>query len=790
MTAVDSAARTLALPASIVGRAARGGVPATDVLAAARIGSSAPADELLLEATVAVLAVQQFFVQLFRDYPEAIVPVVVGGGGVLGYLCYRMAYLLEGSAGGTLSLISTITGSTVLAPSKAMFTSRYRPRSEVLYVLLAFLNVGVLAGLALVVQIGRPRYFGMVVVGVLTVVLVDAMIFRPFEHTGSALVARTTWLWAGVQDRRFAASALLASVGVVLTVGRGLVFFGLVAAFVASMTLRVCLLDRERGSLSSSLVLLAGGGATVIAAQVLTVPYYVRTQDTLYHTALARHIAEVGSLSVVAGTRYAELPVFHTLGAVYVQLSELAPRTVLGVAMALLFPVVVLAGYAFVRNVTGSRRAGFFGAALLIVNPEFISWGTQAHVQSLSFVFLAVFLVLLNKWGRDLRYTFTAGLLTLAWVMTHHLSVFMSAVLVSAWLLAGIAWALVANRELFELMKRPLQQVVLFVAAIATYWWTTGLIQVPVNWLTEHSPAASKGLPTEQFVIQTYTDPVELAAAAVPFLLNNVHYAFFLALSAYGLWSIVRSDETLPRHTLPKLVVGFLAAAPLYMPNPIWMVARGMAVLNRWGIMTLLFLLPMVALGVKRLAAGAGHSRTVFAVSMIVFCAAFTSVGAGFTDPSLSDAVGSEKGARKYFSNGDLHASEHVLRHTEQEQIYASHALSGYLRFEEWTGQASQPPERFGRISVEGDRLVAQPGLTVVEYGSLQRSQIKLPVAPEQSDVYEQEVTVLSPVSSDEVSFRPDRHNVVYHNSEAMILFESDSGDGTGTSSSAGDANG
>ncbi|WP_436926270.1 hypothetical protein [Halosimplex amylolyticum] len=728
-------------------------------------------DLIRLAAAVAVL-VQQFFAQIFEGHPAAVIPVVIVGGAVVGYVSYRLVHLVEPSARDSRSLIGTATSSTVLSPSSAIHMSRYEPPSEVLYAALAFLNVAVLAGIAFAVETGRPRFFGMTVIGVATVALADAMIFRPFDRIGSAAVSRTAPFWAVVTDRRFAASALLASVGVLFSVGRGLAFFSLVAVFVTSITLHVCVSDRAVVSIPASLSLLAGGAGLLLTAQVLTVPYYVRTLDTLYHTALARRIATVGSLAPAAGTRYADLPVFHTLAAVYVQLSGADPRTTIGVFFAVAFPVVVLAGYAFVRNVAGSSKIGFLGAALLAVNPEFVGWGSQAHVQSLSFVFLAVFVLLLSKWADDVRYTLTAGVVVLAWVMTHHLSVFMSVVLTAAWIGAGMLWSLLADRADRERLSRPLQQSALLVAAVGVYWWVTGLIWVPINWLTEHSTAASTGLPTEQFVIRNYETPLELAAAAVPFVLNNLHYAFFMAVCGYGLWAIVRAEDTMPRHVRPKVVVGFLVAAPLYMPNPIWMVARGMAALNRWGIMTLLFLLPVGALGLRRLAGASGRSKSVLAVALIVFAAAFVSVGAGFTDPSLSDAAGYDKGARKHFSTGNIASGEHVSRYTGDTPVHSSHAFSGYLRFEEWTGRTSERPERFGLTPVEDGRLVAEPGLTVVEYGSLRESHVKLAVTPERSEVYQDDVTVLAPVSSDEVAFRPDRENVVYHNADTMILFE------------------
>jgi hypothetical protein len=762
--------RVPALSGDVIAEGLAGGVRHGEQTARALSITSGVESQLLRLIAEVVVVIQQFVGQFLERHPLAVIPAVIVGGAVIGYASYRLAYLVEGRA--EASFISTIGDTSVFSSTEAMNTPHSRPRSEVLYASLAFLNVCVLAGLAVAVQTGRSRFFGMTVIGVLTVGLVDAMIFRPFDRAGSAVVARTARFWAVAGDRRFAASALLASVGVLFTLGRGLAFFFLVGVSVTSVVLHVHLADRERIPVVSNLLLLASSGGLLVGGQVLTVPYYVRTHDTLYHTAVARRIAAAGSLAPVVGTRYQDLPVFHTLGAVWIQLSGVAPRAIIGVGFAVLFPVVVLAGYAFVRNVTGSPRVGLFGAALLAVNPEFVGWGTQAHVQSLSFVFLAVFLLLLSKWARDVRYTLAAGVVTLAWVMTHHLSVFMSVVLVTAWIGAGLAWWLLANRGEQKLISRPLQQFLLLVVAVSVYWLISGLFWEPIIWITEHSTASSTGLPTDQFVIRSYSNPLELAAASVPFLLNNLHYAFFLALCGYGLWALVRSEDGLPEHVRPKVAIGLVAAAPLYVPNPTWIVARGMAALNRWGIMTLLFLLPIGAVGLKRLATAPGPTKRVLAVALVVLAATFVSVGAGFTDPSLSDATGYDKGASKHLSTGDLAAADHVTRYTDDTPVRSSDALSGYLRFEGWSPRTSDRPDRFSLSMVEDGRIAIEPGLTVVDYGSLRDHRVKLGVTPEGSEMYRGDVTVLAPVSTDEVEFEPDQENVVYHNAETMILFE------------------
>lgn len=691
-------------------------------------------------------------------------------GGLVGMVIYvgvRLATTVFATGARLFITVLTIPYTT----ARPLLTSRYSVRAEVLYGLLALVNGSALIGLDFAANTGRPRFFGMTVIAVLAVLLLDVFLLVP-GGIGGAVVARTRPLWIVIQDRRFAGSVLSLSVVVLLLVGRGTAHFLLVSAFFASVVVHIYLADYGRTSTTSTLGLLAGGGGLLLAAQVLTVPYYVRTLDTVYHTALARRITTVGSLAAVRTTRYADLPVFHTLASIGTQLSALEPRLLIALLFIVLFPVALVAGFVVFRNVTGRPKLALLGVAALAVNPEFIAWGTQAHVQSLSFVFLAVFLVLLTKWARDVRYAVAAGVVILAWIMTHHLSVFMAVILLSAPVGVGTLWVLVANRDYWSAIQRPLRQHTLLTVAVAVYWWLTGLVWVPVNWITRFSPAATTGLPTEQFLIQVYSNPVELALAAVPFVLEQFHYVFFLALAGYGLWTIVRAGGTLPSRVFPVAILGFLVAAPLYVPNPTWMVARGLAALNRWGIMTLLFVMLVPVLGLRRLRGDTGRSVSALGIALLVVVMVFVSITAGFTDPSLADTAGYEKGDRKYLTTENLAAADHVLEYTADTSVSTSHLFSGYLTHESWTSGANERPERFERMVVVDGRLVTRPGLTVIQHRALQEKQIKVSIKPPQSEPYPDDVTIFAPVSADDVELGLARENVVYDNADTIITFK------------------
>jgi hypothetical protein len=216
--------------------------------------------------------------------------------------------------------------------------------------------------------------------------------------------------------------------------------------------------------------------------------------------------------------------------------------------------------------------------------------------------------------------------------------------------------------------------------------------------------------------------------------------------------------------------------------------------------MTLPFLLPVVALGLVRLSdrgrpagesftASTGGRSAALALAAVVVTMAVLSVGGGFTDPSLADSVGQDNGARKFYTEGNLDAADHLLRHTGEVDVRASHAFAGYLIHQDWTGADGERSERFRTIQVREGRLLVEPGLTVVEAGSLQNDRIRLLVQAPATGVYQRGVEVLSPVSAAEAAIQPDRRNVVYDNSDTYVVFEPPAepdGDAAGGGAQAG----
>jgi len=668
-----------------------------------------------------------------------------------------------------------------------------RRRFRLLQAALLLLNVGVVAGLVLTIRIGRPRFFGMGVIFVGTVLLLDA-----FVLTSRSSLRRHDWgqAMAVARDVRVIFIALCLGVATLFVYGRGLAFFGVMSLFFTLLIGRILTASNYtsswhrtvianwwRGVPSASnytsswhfdLAALVSGAALLLAAQTLTVAYYARVFDTIYHTTLARRIATYETLEVVSATRYDDLLLFHTQASVGMRITELAPRTYTAVFFAVLYALSLVIVFALVRNITGTTQVGLVGAALVAFNPQFIHWGTNAHAQGLNFVFLLAFLLVLTKWRPDLRMTSIAVVIALAIMTTHHLSTAMVAILIAVPVAAITLWTRVNTSDVT--VRPVLFRYLLLVALVGYYWYETGIIHGARLWLFELNPQASAGVTTKQFIIQKYTDPVALADATVPFLLNNAHYGIFLLFAGYGLWVFFRPGRGELTDAALLVTFSFAFAILLYVPNPLWMPLRGIAVLNRWGIITLPFLL-LPAVGLHLLSIDYRDTVGSLLVIVLVFGLVFTSIGGSFTDPSLADATGHEKGAQRYFSHDDIEAANFAAAHRNDSAVYGPTEFSGLLQCDSWTEPPPDTPGLFGQTVVEDGEIVVQDGLTIMPEHAFRENKIKVRIVNPEG--YPNDVTIWTPVSDETVDWNSDQHNIIYDNGRTVIAYSDSGGQGT-----------
>lgn len=662
---------------------------------------------------------------------------------------------------------------------------------KLFYGCLILINVVAPLGLLFAVRSGRAEFFGLIAVLTMGTVVADALVLHskrgqtlsinPLDNRGLGSAERI------LGDLRVPVSMLLLAVFVLTVVGRGGALYLAMAGFFFLMIMRIYFTDYRTEPVGVDLVLLMLGGGLLIASQTLTVAYYAETRDTLYHSAVASRIANYG-LDSIAGARYEGLTAYHVIVATGLGMADISARLFAAVLFVVVFPVVIPLALEVAHEFRFGSTLGLLAGVAVAVNPAFVRWGSQAHPQSLSFLFLAFFILLLARETHNRRFLALSVLLSGVWVMTHHLSLFMSLALVGVPLgVLGVQKAKALIQRKFDSSFGPTvapggAKYVVLVACTLLYWEEIGVIQESRDWVFEYSPAASAGVETTAKLIVTYDDPATLVRESIPTLLSNLHYGLWIGFAALGIWSLFKSTRVKTRH-VPMALLALIAAGVFYFPNPAWIPLRGVAFLDRWGIMTLPFIAGAVALALDRLRRTAvGRGRVLLPV-LLLFVLLTVSVSAGFSDPSTSDIAGFEKGERKYLSSDDMAAVSYTTTYSNQEDdVISGGVLNNYFILQEWIRRPgdTQPigewNDRFNRIEVADGVVTSQDGLTVFQRAAFEEKGIRMAILNPDYEVYEdvEGITILSPVSNEYASWRDDSKNVVYANGETVITYQDD----------------
>jgi len=309
------------------------------------------------------------------------------------------------------------------------------------------------------------------------------------------------------------------------------------------------------------------------------------------------------------------------------------------------------------------------------------------------------------------------------------------------------------------------------------YWVMTGIIWGPYSWIFEHSPKASQGV-VGTIKIETYSNPEELAISSIPWVINNLHFLLFIGISGYAIVTLLQDEERLSgRQKLA--ILSFLAGSVFYVPNPLWIPLRGVGALERWGIVVLPFIAIIPAIGILNVARN--HRRGIGKVGAgaLIFLFVFISLSSGFTDPSITDLSGIDKGERKYFTDDNIRGANYVLSHTKDSEVYSSASMSSYLQYEEWkkTGgpsPESTPDSRFNVTQYDDNRdiVLIDEGLTLVEYNEFTEKESRYSIVNLTGEAYDGNVTVIAPVSSDEGELRSSENSIVYSHQDTFVLYK------------------
>ena len=636
-------------------------------------------------------------------------------------------------------------------------------QNSLLWITLLFVHFGLLIGVWAAVRIGRPRFFGLALYIVAAAVLVDILLILCRSPTEAVMNS--------AQDVRVPTVFLIANVGIVALLGKGVLFYAGVTTTLVLVLLRLFAREGRANVNVGDLGLVCGSSILLLSSKIFTVSYFVSTADTINHTTAAIVLRNGGFLSAISSSRYFFFSAFHMLASTGMRFTQLSPRILMGVLVICFFQIALLAVFLFFGNWGGSNTLALIGTVLVAINISFLHYGSVAHYQSMSFVLFCVFLVLLTGRNWSVPDVTVTALIGTAWVTTHHVSVLMALGLIPVpvgYLVTQI-WA--RGREINERAT-----VFMFVAfcLIFGFYWTivTTQIREVLSWAFFGSSAA-EGLASSFYIVQPVDSAGRLLTESLPFFVDSFHYSFLLSLAVLGVIFFVTTDKY--KTTRWRLTfLGFIPAGLFYFPNPVWIPLEGLLPFNRVRLMVLPFLMLIPAAGFRY---GMRPSGTrLHHIGVVLFTAAliFTTVTSGMTHPGFTDFAGIEKGSQEHLTDEELSTAEFTLEYLDAEQRVSSRSLlQVYLRQYAWVQEDQYADEQFDRIEVSRTdrRLVTGPGLTIVSINAFTNNGIQAQVTDiDGSQGTDSEVSI--PVYANNYQWERTNTSVVYSNGNTVIQYK------------------
>jgi len=641
--------------------------------------------------------------------------------------------------------------------------ARRPSRTLALRGVLLLLHLALPVGLWLAVRIGRPRFVGLALYIVAAVVLLDILLVLGRPSTDA--VTDT------VLDPRVPTVLLLASAGILAILGKGLLFYFGVMATLTAILLRAILQDEGSAIGLVDLGLICSTSALLLASRVLTVAYYLNTPDTVNHTTAAIVLRDAGFLSAISETRYFLFSAYHVLASTGMQFTQLDPRLSVALFMIGLFQVALLALFLFFYNWGQSKSLALIATLLVSINTAFLHYGAHSHYQSMSFVLFGVFLMLLSREQWTTRNVGVTAVIIAAWVLTHHVTLLMAIALLGLPMgyLALRAW-----RQGHESSERPtVFMFATFCLMFGVYWTIiTAKFREIIIWVFFTSGSA-EGVLSRVYLVRSYDSVGQLVVESIPFFVDSLHYAFLLAITCIGGY-VVLSTRRLTNLRWRLVVLGFVPAALLYFPNPVWVVLEGTIPFSRWRLMVLPLLMLVPAAGFRygiRPADGTALRRV--GVVLLTAALVFTTVTSGMSNPGLTDIVGIEKGSQEHLTDEELRATEFTYAYMDGQQVYARSILQVYLHEYAWAENRPYREEQFAktRVSQARQRFVIEPGLTMFSTDAFTSQGVKALFVDVTAPGY-QDGQIYQEVHSNEYQWDRGEASTVYSNGEVVIQHE------------------
>ena len=395
-------------------------------------------------------------------------------------------------------------------------------------------------------------------------------------------------------------------------------------------------------------------------------PLYYGDLDPIVHETFVDALTQSGTVSSGSLGIYANFPLFHVLASETAQLGGLSSIDAMFICILIGSLAGIAAFFVICKLLFRSTVAAGIASLLLASGFEWLYIAISPRPQSLSMIFFVVLLLALCGRRIDLARAAVAVLISIAWVLTHQISVLFAA----SFLVAMVALDRLAPRQFRVLQISP--NLVLYVGVLIGGYWL--VISSFGDWLV---PVVAQRL--TGFTSYNYSQLYSLGGTSdIAFLISTLGFVPLLSLLVLGfLWLLTgnaRLDGVRNWLTLSILAMAF------YVPNPLWLAPTFSGLgLDRLGRT----LEPVVAIGAS-LVLGTmvgirpGHIRlgnrgAVLTVVVVVSIAVGFTAASGLrpNSDSLTDLIGVAQ-PRLYFDADEMAAVAFVQRYVPDTNSIAS----------------------------------------------------------------------------------------------------------------------
>lgn len=498
---------------------------------------------------------------------------------------------------------------------------------------------------------------------------------------------------------------------------------GLLLALYLLVGVSILFLDSKRTSFGLIVLTAIVHRATIYYASAVQIG-----MDALFHNRTADAIAASGSMAPLETSKYWYAPVYHLFTASGV--------TVLGVEVrhaafllvtAVTTLLLVAAVYLFLERIWGETVA-LVGGLLVVIADRAIFTAIHTTTTSLGVVMFAFLLLYTERYLDTGRRPFLAlyGLFIAGLVFTHQLSLFVTLVLVGAYVGTNVVWRWNLRWRDVTVMSVLVGAFVLQ-AVMTDYSGPAGdsssFMTVVGSVMVEHLGSALGGSSSRPAAELPPGEYVALAGADSMSVLHVAGAALLLALALIGsIYWMNRTERELTRFGLGLGAAAATACVFVYV-LPVFGVTTFLP--GRWQVFLSVVLAMLAAPGLVALVSGVKRRTRhapVAVVVLLVVLAPYTALmignGAGAADgPVFDDSPGAD---RLSTTPAEERTYEFTVAHAGEERtVVADHVAVQLLdrHYEQPAATYSTTPDE-QRTTGDEEELVVYRGYAQTEHGS------------------------------------------------------------------------